>query len=375
MNPVARMTKEGLPSRAQVQRGASGAAWIAALLIAGCVGDSAPGPDSAPGDDALLSASSVPVASIEAEAGSIVSPMVKMGTFIRTASLAGEASYSVELPASGTYRIEFLVHAPDGQSDSLFFSADGGSTSTLSFYAVSGRSGFVWDTSAAAVVRAALSKGTHTFKISGREANADIDAFRIICESLASPSAPAPDSSCLAPSLSSAILIEAESGSIVSPMVKMGTFIRTASLAGEASYGVETPASGTYRIEFLVHAPDGGSDSILFSADGCRASRSLRLASQASEAPRRLRLFRLGACLPRRHAPGRQLWACALALKRKALGGGGEKQRPRNVVATTGAAGRARGSRTRHTLYALRRAVGHGRAGRGAAARLPLLAL
>lgn len=224
------------------------------------------------------------VLSIQAESGSLAEPMQIRNDYIRTTKANdGAASYSVQIPQTGTYRIEFLVKAPKSNADSIFFSVNGSNEQDLHFYVKEERGKFVWKTHDRAVYRVALTEGNHIFTIRGREKNTEVDAFRIVLEDGSSDGGdnrnidvdedddrePAVLPGPITPTrTTNGFMIEAEMGMLDGPMENKGDYIRTTQgQRGTATYTVEVPESGEYRFEFLVKAPKTSEDSLFFSVD------------------------------------------------------------------------------------------------------------
>jgi glucose/arabinose dehydrogenase len=187
-----------------------------------------------------------------------------------TTQAGGRVTYTVTLPAAGTYVIWGQVRAASGGDDSFWVSIDGG---PFALWEIPVASAWVWDEvnnrGVADPVLFSLTAGTHTLVVKQREDGAQLDRLLI---------APA--------SYASELWLEAESGVRTAPMTVAsdtaasgGQYVHvpnaktvvtdpTTQPGGQVTYTVTLPTTGTYVIWGRVRAGGGGDDSFWVSIDG-----------------------------------------------------------------------------------------------------------
>ena|GEM_PF-843049 len=229
-----------------------------------------PAPAPAPTSDPSVSGTS-----FEAESGNIVSPMKIIDSpsasgekyVVQTAdSGTGTATYTVNIPSDGKYQLRANVIAPNGSSNSVYYSLDGSSSNTWSF--PDNLANWTW----ADGPTVTLSQGVHTLTIKKREANTQLDAFEFK-NTAETPTVPE------ITTIDSITPFEAESGTLSEGMKALsddatasgGKYIN-ASSSGIATYKVNVPSSGTYRIAGWIKAANGSSDSFYVSFDNSSSS-------------------------------------------------------------------------------------------------------
>lgn len=204
----------------------------------------------------------------EAEAGIVTAPMkivsassASGGKYVVQTTDTGKGSvkYSVTIPTAGQYRLSAKVIASSGSSNSVYYSLDGGNTSTWNF--PDNLKDWAW----ASGPTVTLSQGTHTLLITKRERNTKLDAFEF-------KQVLAPDPSM---ALDGTQVFEAENGDASGGMrvetndttASGGKYVR-ADATGSMTYQVNVPTAGTYRIAGWIMAASGSSDSFYSSMDG-----------------------------------------------------------------------------------------------------------
>ncbi|WP_432822038.1 MopE-related protein [Trichloromonas sp.] len=216
----------------------------------------------------------LPTGLIEAESGTLTAPMQKTsdsavsgGLYIQpTVNNSGTATYSVNIASAGIYKIVARVYAANSASDSFYVDIDKQGEFVWDLSPTNSPSEFnVWrDTEVAnrdtGIASMKLAPGTHTLTLRGRETNSKLDYF-IFKKVAELPSAP--------------VTIEAESGTLASPMVSVldanasgGSYIQsTKNNTGKATYSFKVNSAGTYKIVARVYAANDLSDSFLVNID------------------------------------------------------------------------------------------------------------
>jgi hypothetical protein len=129
---------------------------------------------------------------LQAEAGTITAPFTAQNGYISQASLTtdinlgGRATYTFTAPNSGNYIVVGYVNAPDDGANSLWVNIDAEPLDPVSIWDIPFTSGFEaravsWRGTAGLEFPRifALSAGTHTLIIRGREAGVQLDRFEI----------------------------------------------------------------------------------------------------------------------------------------------------------------------------------------------------
>ncbi len=224
----------------------------------------------------------LPTGAIEAETGTLTSPMQKItdtsvssGAYIQTTTTnAGTAAYSVNIAAAGVYKIVARVFAANDSTDSIFVNIDNqgefiwdlNPTATASEFnvwrddEVTNRGNGTYNNPEFDGYTVALTQGTHTISFRGREANAKLDYFTFV-KVAEFPTDP--------------VSIEAESGTLTSPMGTVtdlnangGKYIQsTLNNSGTATYSFQLNAAGTYKIVARVYAANSSEDSFFVNID------------------------------------------------------------------------------------------------------------
>jgi hypothetical protein len=207
--------------------------------------------------------------SFEAEAGAITAPMQIIADasaaggkyIVQTAdSGSGSAQYSLTIPEDGKYQIRARVIAPNGSSNSFYYTLDGNAESAWSLPDT--LTNWTWVNGSTFT----LAKGTHTLTVKKREKNTKLDAleFKLINPAPATSAAPE--------------TIEAENGTASGGMrvlsdaaASNGKYIQADS-AGSVTYALNVATSGTYRVAGWIKAASGSSDSFYISLDGKSAA-------------------------------------------------------------------------------------------------------
>lgn len=206
--------------------------------------------------------------SFEAESGVVTSPMkiasassASGGKYVVQTTSTGEGSirYSVVIPATGQYQLNAKVIAPNGSSNSVYYSLDGGDMTVWHF--PDNLKNWTW----ASGPMMTLSQGTHTLLITKREIKTKLDAF----EFKPSVAADAPTV------FDGTQAFEAESGDASGGMsvrtddaeASDGKYVQ-ADASGSMTYRVYVPTAGTYRVAGWVKAASGSSDSFRTSMGG-----------------------------------------------------------------------------------------------------------
>ncbi|MFA6973730.1 MAG: polysaccharide lyase family 7 protein [Parcubacteria group bacterium] len=206
--------------------------------------------------------------SFEAESGTVTAPMQIVsdanaagGKYVvqTTDTGTGRIQYSVAIPTAGQYQLSAKVIAPNGSSNSVYYSLDGGSTNTWNFPDTLTD----WTWTDGPIIN--LTQGTHTFLVTKREKNTKLDAFAF--------------KAITATTTSSAIdgtqAFEAESGNASGgmsiqtndPTATGGKYVQ-ADASGSMTYQINMPTAGTYRVAGWIRAANGSSDSFYVSLDG-----------------------------------------------------------------------------------------------------------
>jgi len=212
--------------------------------------------------------------SFEAESGTLAAPMkiaenttASGGKYIiqTTDEGTGKATYTIAVPASGKYQLRARVIAPNGSSNSAYYSFDNSSSNTWSF--PDNLTDWTWADGPIAT----LSQGTHTLTIRKREKNTRLDAFELkSLDALSSDISNVLDGS-TSP-------FEAENGTpgggmkISSDSLASGGKFVEAVSSGSVDYQINVPANGTYRVAGWIKANSGSSDSFYLSMDGKTSS-------------------------------------------------------------------------------------------------------
>lgn len=199
--------------------------------------------------------------SFEAESGKVTEPMKIFSDIsalggqyiVQTADEGtGSAQYSVAIPDTGKYQLKVRAIAPNGSSNSIYYSVD--SNSSNAWHLSDDLSNWTW----VGGPTLALSRGTHTFTVKKREAGTKIDAFELLALGTGSAEPP----------------FEAESGTVSGGMkiqsddttASGGKYVE-ATASGAVSYQVNVPVTGTYRVAGWIKAASGSSDSFSLAVD------------------------------------------------------------------------------------------------------------
>ncbi len=157
---------------------------------------------SSPSPTPTPSPSPPPTGTIEAESGSLVSPMqivsdnaASGGSYIRTNIIdQGTASYNFNIANDSVYKIIARVYVPDGASDSFYFKIDSQAEDTWDLNPLADPNQFnVWredeitkrgtgtfDAPQYDPYTVNLTAGNHTLTFRGRETNARLDYFYLV---------------------------------------------------------------------------------------------------------------------------------------------------------------------------------------------------
>lgn len=200
--------------------------------------------------------------SFEAESGVVTAPMkiasassASGGKYVvqTTGTGTGSIRYSVVIPATGQYQLNAKVIAPNGSSNSVYYSIDDGDMTAWHF--PSNLKNWTW----ASGPTVTLSQGTHTLLVTKREIKTKLDAFEF------KPSVAAIDTST---AIDGTQAFEAESGNASGGMsvqtndaeASDGKYVQ-ADASGSMTYRVHVPTAGTYRVAGWIKAASGSSDS------------------------------------------------------------------------------------------------------------------
>jgi len=208
--------------------------------------------------------------SFEAESGVITSPMqiasstdaINEKYIVQTTDTGtGSAKYAIAIPSTDQYQLRVRAIAPNGSSNSFYYSLDGNSSSTWSL--ADTLTSWTWVDGP----KISLTQGTHILTIKKREKGTKLDAFEFRPLSV---SLPLPDGA-----TDGTRPFEAEIGSASGGMQILtndGTasgekYVQAAS-SGQVSYNVFVPVSGTYRLAGWIKASNGSSDSFYATVGG-----------------------------------------------------------------------------------------------------------
>ena len=245
---------------------------------------------------------------LEAEDGDVGTPMqidadtqASGGTYLwvpqgsgnlwSPSSRSGMVAYTFSVGSSGTYRVWGRVLAPTSNDDSFFVSMDGGAYKTWDTLSCKA---WTWDLVSSRneqdPLLFKLSAGSHTLKLLQREDGAKIDRILVTDDTAYVPQGlgegqnqdPEPPSS----GGDENLVIEAETGTLTSPMVKQtdtaassgaylwvpqnkGNLWSVSSRSGKAEYSFTVGTSGTYQVWGRTLAATDNDDSFFVSIDGC----------------------------------------------------------------------------------------------------------
>jgi len=243
---------------------------------------------------------------LEAESGSLGAPMksaadgsVSSGSYIwvpegqrdnyGTAANGGSAKYRFQIDQEGDYLIWGRTLAANDRSDSFFVAVDSGSYAR---WDVPRAQSWSWDVAASVH----LAAGEHTLTILNREDGTKLDRILITSDAAYVPAGagesvqPTPPTPVPEPPASARVWLEAESGSLRTPMQSAadasassgryvwvpegkGSNYGISASGGSVSYRFQSPKAGNYRIWGRILAGGGQSDSFFVAVDSSSYAR------------------------------------------------------------------------------------------------------
>jgi len=182
---------------------------------------------------------------------------IHVPTGVNTRSPVAQATYQVQIPADGTYKLWARIYGPHGDADAMYAWID--DNPPARFFPPNTEEWYWIE-----VATYNLSAGAHVVKVGHGEVQARIDALYLTDGSEAPPE-----------SLGFSVLIEAETLRLTDalqiasdPSASNGRYIfasggiSTRSPVAEGEGTVQIPSEGTYRVWVRIFGPDGDSDAM-----------------------------------------------------------------------------------------------------------------
>lgn len=203
----------------------------------------------------------------EAESGAVTAPMQIMTSPTASGekyaaqtsdSGVGSVKYAIDIEKAGKYQLRSRVISPNGSSNSVYFSFDGGSFQAWNLPDTLQD----WTWVDGALIE--LTQGRHVLEIKKREKNTQLDMFELKRS----------ETMTVESTTETTVPFEAESGvvsggmRVVDDPLASGQKYVQADSSGKVIYQLDIPVAGKYRLAGWIKALTGSSDSFYVSLDG-----------------------------------------------------------------------------------------------------------